>query len=137
MNVVLDPLGPSSFRRSFRLLRPGGRLIMSGMSDMHAGERRSMRRAVSNLLRLPFSGTPWWKGPAVFNENRGVFGLNMLTWWDREGDLSRVARPIVEGLAKGAFEPVVAEAFPFSGAAEAHRSLQEASNIGRVVLVPD
>lgn len=137
VDVVLDPLGPSSFRRSFRLLRPGGRLIMFGISDLHAGERRSMRRAMSNLLRLPFSATPWWKGTAVFNENKGVFGLNMLTWWEREGELSRVIGPIAQGLANGSFKPVVAESFPFSGAPEAHRYLQEASNIGRVVLVPD
>ena len=28
----------------------------------------------------------------MMNENKGVFGLNMLHWWDREGSLDRVDR---------------------------------------------
>ena len=27
---------------------------------------------------------PWWKGLGMMNENKGVFGLNMLSWWDAE-----------------------------------------------------
>jgi NADPH:quinone reductase-like Zn-dependent oxidoreductase len=80
---------------------------------------------------------PWWKGSAIFNENKGVFALNMLRWWDDEGSLSRVLPPIADGLASGAYTPVVAATFPFSRAGEAHRYLQEARNIGKVVLVPD
>jgi NADPH:quinone reductase-like Zn-dependent oxidoreductase len=137
VDVILDPLGPTYFRQDYRLLRPGGRLIMFGMSEVMSGERRNMRRALSALARLPFSTHPWWKSANVFNENKGVFGLNMLTWWDREQDLSRVIRPVEEGLMKGAFRPLVAEAFPFSRAGEAHRCLQKASNVGKVVLVPD
>ena len=110
---------------------------MYGMSEVQSGEKRSMRRALSCMARLPFSTVPWWKGTAVFNENKGVFALNMLRWWDDERDLSRVIKPVEDGLASGAFKPVVAEAFPFSKAAEAHRCLQEARNIGKVVLVPD
>ena len=28
---------------------------------------------------------PWWKGLGMMNENKGVFGLNMLAWRDHEG----------------------------------------------------
>ena len=34
------------------------------------------------------------------NENKGVFGLNMLKWWDDEG-LDRVLEPLAAGLASG------------------------------------
>ena len=50
---------------------------------------------------------------------------------------SRNVVPVGEGLAKGAFRPVVGAVCPFSRAADAHRCLQEARNIGKVVLVPD
>jgi len=138
VDVILDPLGPTSFRTAYRrLLRPGGRLVMYGMSEVQIGERRSRRRALSCLARLPFATVPWWKSAAIFNENKGVFALNMLSWWDQEGSLGRVLEPVGQRLAKGVYKPIVAKAFPFSRAADAHRYLQEARNIGKVVLVPD
>jgi NADPH:quinone reductase-like Zn-dependent oxidoreductase len=36
----------------------------------------------------------------------------------------------------GTIEPVVAEAFPFDRAPEAHRMIAERRNVGKVVLVP-
>lgn len=138
VDVSLNALGPASFHSDYhRLLRPGGRLIMYGLSDVQVGRRRNMRRALGCLVRLPFSTVPWWKGAEIFNSNKGVFGLNMLRWWEDEGDLSRVMRPVAAGLASGAFDPIVAEPFPFSRAADAHRFLEEGRNIGKVVLVPD
>jgi NADPH:quinone reductase-like Zn-dependent oxidoreductase len=69
------------------------------------------------------------------NENKGVFGLNMLKWWDAEG-LDRALEPLSPRLQKGEFEPVVAEAFPFERAADAHRFIAERRNVGKVVLTP-
>jgi zinc-binding alcohol dehydrogenase family protein len=40
------------------------------------------------------------------------------------------------GLQKGELKPVVAEAFPFDRAPDAHRFIAERRNIGKVVLVP-
>jgi NADPH:quinone reductase-like Zn-dependent oxidoreductase len=79
---------------------------------------------------------PWWKSLSILNENKGVFGLNMLHWWDREGDLTRITGPLIEELDAGDLEPVVAEAFPFERAGDAHRFIAERRNIGKVVLVP-
>ena len=44
----------------------------------------------------------------------------MLKWWDREGSLDRVTEPLMADLEAGRLEPVVAEAFPFERAGEAH-----------------
>jgi NADPH:quinone reductase-like Zn-dependent oxidoreductase len=70
------------------------------------------------------------------SENKGVFGLNMLAWWDREGNLNRLLEALTADLASGALSPVVAEAFPFERAAEAHRFIHERRNVGKVVLTP-
>ncbi|HEY8001250.1 MAG TPA: zinc-binding dehydrogenase, partial [Solirubrobacterales bacterium] len=77
----------------------------------------------------------WWKSLAMMNENKGVFGLNMLKWWDAEG-LDRVLEPLADGLASGQYKPVVAEAFPFEQAPDAHRFIAERRNVGKVVLTP-
>jgi NADPH:quinone reductase-like Zn-dependent oxidoreductase len=79
---------------------------------------------------------PWWKSLSMLNENKGVFGLNMLHWWDEEGGLDRVLDPLEPQLEKGELTPVVAEAFPFDRAPDAHRFIAERRNVGKVVLVP-
>jgi NADPH:quinone reductase-like Zn-dependent oxidoreductase len=136
IDVAFDALGPSSFRKDYRLLRQGGRLIMYGASEVQTGERRSVPSALRTLAKSPFSSMPWWKGLAVMNENKGVFGLNMLSWWDAEGSLDRVIEPLIPALQNGQLKPVVAEAFPFDRAPDAHRFIAERRNIGKVVLVP-
>jgi len=137
VDVIMDALGPTSFRKDYRLLRQGGRLIMFGASELQTGSgKRDIPTAVRSLTRMPVATMPWWKSVGVMNENKGVFGLNMLSWWDREGDLDRVTGPLLEGFEKGQLKPVVAEAFPFDRAPDAHRLIEERRNVGKVVLVP-
>jgi NADPH:quinone reductase-like Zn-dependent oxidoreductase len=137
VDVVMDALGPTSFRKDYRLLRPGGRLIMYGLSEVQSGSgKRDIPATLRSLARMPLATMPWWKSLAVMNENKGVFGLNMLHWWDREGDIQRLTEPLLEGLEKGALKPVVAEAFPFDQAPDAHRMLEERRNVGKVLLTP-
>jgi NADPH:quinone reductase-like Zn-dependent oxidoreductase len=136
IDVAFDAIGPSSFRKDYRLLRPGGRLICFGVSEVQAGERRSLRRLARGLAQMPIATMPWWKSLAMMSENKGVFGLNMLAWWDSEGDLRRVIEPLAADLAAGRLQPVVAEAFSFDRAGEAHRFIHQRRNIGKVVLIP-
>jgi NADPH:quinone reductase-like Zn-dependent oxidoreductase len=136
IDVAFDALGPSSFRKDYQLLRPGGRLIMYGASEVQTGEKRNLRAALRTLVKSPFSTMPWWKGLAVMNENKGVFGLNMLSWWDAEGSLDRTIEPLLPGLENGELKPIVAAVFPFDEAPEAHRFIAERRNVGKVVLVP-
>jgi synaptic vesicle membrane protein VAT-1 len=136
IDVAFDALGPSSFRKDYRLLRPGGRLIMYGVAELQEGTSRSVPAIARSLARMPFATLPWWKSLSILNENKGVFGLNMLHWWDREGDVSRITGPLVEQLEAGDLEPIVAESFPFNRAGDAHRFIAERRNVGKVVLVP-
>ena len=136
VDVIIDALGPASFRRDYRILRQGGRLIMFGLGDVQTGERRDIPAVLRSLAAMPLATLPWWKSLAMMNENKGVFGLNMLAWWDREGSLDRALEPLTTGLEDGTLNPVVAETFAFDRAADAHRFIAERKNIGKVVLVP-
>ena len=42
IDIAFDALGPTSFRKDYRLLRPGGRLIMYGLSEAQQGTGRSV-----------------------------------------------------------------------------------------------
>ncbi|HSD24382.1 MAG TPA: medium chain dehydrogenase/reductase family protein [Solirubrobacterales bacterium] len=137
VDLIMDATGPSNFRRDYRLLRQGGRLIMYGLSEASAGTGRDMRKLIGSLARMPFATVPWWKSLQLMSENKGIFGLNMLAWQDREG-LDRVIEPLIGEIEAGTLEidPVVAESFPFERAGDAHRFIAERRNIGKVVLVP-
>ena len=135
LDVIMDAIGPSSFRKDYEILRSGGRLIMYGLSEVQTGEKRDIPAVLRGLARMPLATMPWWKSLGIMNENKGVFGLNMLTWWDDEG-LDRALEPLQAGLGAGDYVPVVAEAFPFERAADAHRFIAERRNVGKVVLTP-
>ncbi len=136
VDLVIDALGPTSFRKDYRLLRSGGRLIMYGLSENSDNGVRSIPATLKSLAKMPLATMPWWKSLMVMNENKGVFGLNMLSWWDREGNLDRVTEPLLADLEAGRLEPVVAEAFPFDRAGEAHEFIAQRRNVGKVVLFP-
>jgi NADPH:quinone reductase-like Zn-dependent oxidoreductase len=137
VDLIMDATGPTNFRKDYRLLREGGRLIMYGASELATEQGRSIPTLARNLMRMPMATMPWWKSLQILSENKGVFGLNMLAWQDREG-LDRVIEPLSKELEAGTIkiDPVIAEAFPFDRAGDAHRFIAERRNIGKVVLVP-
>jgi NADPH:quinone reductase-like Zn-dependent oxidoreductase len=137
VDVAFDALGPTSFRKDYRLLRQGGRLVMYGISEVANERGRDLPAALRSLAKMPLATFPWWRSLQVLNENKGVFGLNMLQWWDREGNIQRAVDPLMEDLTAGRLEPVVGASFPFSRAGEAHAYIAERRNVGKVVLLPD
>jgi NADPH:quinone reductase-like Zn-dependent oxidoreductase len=136
VDIVMDAIGPTSFRKDYRILRPGGRLIMYGLSEALDEGGRNLRGTLTSLLRLPTSTMPWWNAARLLNQNRGVFGLNLLSWWRREGGMDRITRPLLTDLGAGRLAPVIAKTYPFERAGDAHRFLAERRNIGKVVLTP-
>jgi NADPH:quinone reductase-like Zn-dependent oxidoreductase len=129
VDVVLDALG--SFRESYKLLRPGGRMVMYGASQLLTGDKRNIVKTLRAVATMPrFSAIK------LMNDNRSVMGLNMLHWWDERGSLEELIGPLNDLLDRGVIEPVVAEVFPFDRAADAHRYIQERKNVGKVVLTP-
>lgn len=136
VDVAFDAIGPSSFRKDYAILRPGGRLICYGLSEVQTGEKRNLPGLLKGVGAMLTATMPWWKSLMVLNENKGVFGLNMLWWWEKDGGLGRLIEPLAEGLESGAYDPVVAASFPFDRAADAHRFIHDRKNVGKVVLTP-
>ena len=134
VDLAIDALGPASFRKDYRLLRSGGRLVMFGLSEATSAGARNLPATLRSLVSMPLATMPWWKSLSVMNENKGVFGLNMLSWWEREGNLDRVTEPLLADLEAGRLEPVVAAASPSSGPARRtiHRRAPQRRQ-GRVV----
>jgi NADPH:quinone reductase-like Zn-dependent oxidoreductase len=129
VDVVLDALG--EFRESYSLLGTGGRLIMYGASKLASGERRNIARAVKEVATMPR-----FNPLKLMNQNKAVMGLNLLKWWEERGSLEELTQPLIQLVEQGKISPVVAKAFPFDQAGDAHRFIQERKNVGKVVLTP-
>jgi NADPH:quinone reductase-like Zn-dependent oxidoreductase len=130
-DVILDAVGGKSFRVSYDLLRPGGRLVAFGASSVVSGERRNLVTALRAVVRMPrFSMIK------QMSESKAVIGLNMLTLWKDRGSLEPWIGPMREMLEDGTVKPVVAGAFSFEEAGAAQTMIVERRNVGKVVLVP-
>lgn len=133
VELVLDAVGGSSFKKSYRSLSPTGRMGMFGMSAAAGGKRRRLRDVVRALVSTPwFQFTP----PALMNANKGVFGVNLGHLWDESDRVASWMEALLEAYRQGTVRPVVAERFPFERAAEAHHYIQDRKNVGKVLLTP-
>jgi NADPH:quinone reductase-like Zn-dependent oxidoreductase len=130
-DVVMDAVGGNSFRIGYDLLATGGRLVCFGASAVATGERRNVLTALRTVIRMPRFNLV-----KQMSNSKSVIGLNMLALWDHAGTLDEWIAPLRELLDDGTIRPIVAEAFPFDRAADAHRMIAERRNVGKVVLVP-
>jgi NADPH:quinone reductase-like Zn-dependent oxidoreductase len=129
LDVIIDGIGGSSFRKGWSLLRAGGRLVGIGASSVSGGEKRSLPKVAKMLAGMPiFHPIP------MMQSSRGFIGLNMLTLWDSKGSLDEFIEPLRDWVETGKLRPVVAEAFPLERGADAHRFIQDRKNVGKVVL---
>jgi NADPH:quinone reductase-like Zn-dependent oxidoreductase len=130
-DLILDAVGGKSFRRSYSLLRGGGRLIAYGASAVVAGERRNPVAALKAVASMPRFNMIKQTG-----ESKAVIGLNMLTLWKEHGSLQPWIKPLQELFADGTINPVIAGSFNFDDAGAAQTMLVERRNLGKVVLNP-
>ena len=120
-DVVLDGVGGSNFKRSYDLLRPGGRLVAIGSAGVVSGDVKMPRFRIMEQMF----------------ESKSIVGVNVLRLWDNwDSQEMPWVEPLSELLERGHLQPVVAATVPFDDAPEAHRMLVERRNVGKVVLVP-
>jgi NADPH:quinone reductase-like Zn-dependent oxidoreductase len=129
LDLVMDAVGGSSFRKSWSLLGAGGRLVCFGASSVMSGEKRDLR-TIARMLAT----TPVFHPMPMMSSSRAVIGLNMLRLWDAKGSLEEYVQPLRTWVDEGKLRPVVSEAFPLERGPDAHRYMGERRNIGKVVL---
>jgi NADPH:quinone reductase-like Zn-dependent oxidoreductase len=130
-DVILDAVGGKSFRTSYDLLRPGGRLVAFGASAVVSGEKKNIATALRTVLRMPRFNLI-----KQMQTSKAVIGLNMLTLWKDRGTLEPWISPLQEMLEDGTVKPVIAGHFSFEEAGAAQTMIVERRNVGKVVLVP-
>ena len=131
VDLVIDPIGGSHFKKSFAALRHTGRLGMFGLSTASANGLTGKLKLLKAVIQ-----TPWFHPFALFNKNRGVFGLNLGHMWHEPEKVALWMRDILRGVEEEWIRPHVDQAYSFADVGKAHRRLEERKNIGKVVLTP-
>lgn len=130
VDVVLDAVGGKSYRKSYRLLRHGGRLICFGMSSAVAGRTRSLKALGS-----------WWETPSfnaldLMGKNRAVIGVHLGTMGRAEPARVRTwMEEMFKLYRQGKIKPHIGKTFPLAEAAAAHDFIHERKNVGKVLLL--
>jgi NADPH:quinone reductase len=151
VDVVLDGLGGWLSLRSFRALRPGGRLVIYGHSSSISHGHRSWRGWIE-WYTATMTVTLW----GLLSPGRRVSAYRIQKLREGHQVIPRGARhplpvgggprdpelfredfgALLELLREGKIHPVVAERMPLSEARRAHELLESSAAKGKLVLVP-
>ncbi|MBA3568426.1 MAG: zinc-binding dehydrogenase [Pyrinomonadaceae bacterium] len=131
VELVIDPIGGSHWKKSYRALRHTGRLGMFGVSAASANGLKGKFKLLKAAVQMPR-----FHPLGLLNKNRGVFGLNLGHMWHEPEKVVEWVQALMEGVQEGWIRPYVDRAFSFEQAGEAHSYIESRKNIGKVVLVP-
>ena len=131
VELIIDPIGGSHWKKSYKALRSTGRLGVFGISVASDSGKLASLKLIGTALSMPF-----FHPLSLMNQNRGVFGVNMGHLWHEPEKIRAWADRLLQGVAAGWLRPHVDKAFSFDRAGEAHAYLEARKNIGKVVLTP-
>jgi NADPH:quinone reductase-like Zn-dependent oxidoreductase len=131
VDLIIDPIGGSHFKKSYNALRHTGRLGMFGVSSGSANGLSGKLKMLQAAIQMPR-----FHPLGLFNKNRGVFGLNLGHMWHEPEKVALWMRDILRGVDEEWIRPHVDQAFSFDDVGKAHRRLEERKNTGKVVLIP-
>lgn len=128
VDLAIDPTGGASWKKSFGVLRQGGRLGMFGVAG-------ASQHGKLGLLKLVLS-MPFFHPLALMRRNAGVFGVQMHEMYHEADKYRAWMDEVLRGVEAGWVRPHVDKVFRFDEAAAAHAHLEARGNIGKVILVP-
>ena len=132
VDIALDPFGGAVSLRSFRALRPGGRLVVYGRHNTIAHGRKNWP-AVFEWYAATASVALW----GLLSPRRRVLAYRIQKLRIHHQDWFREDfRALLELLREDKIHPVVAERLPLSDARHAHELLESTAAAGKLVLVP-
>jgi NADPH:quinone reductase-like Zn-dependent oxidoreductase len=145
VDVVLDSLGGPISLRSFRALRPGGRLVVFGRYGTIRGGHKDWPAVIKWYAAI---ATVWLWGK--LSPRRHAYSYHVQKYRDKatrrdgavggepmdaEGFREDFAT-LLELLRSDKIHPVVAERLPLTEARRAHELLESSAAKGKLVLVP-
>jgi len=132
VDIALDGIGGPLSLRSFRALRPGGRLVVFGRYATIAQGRKNWPGVIAWYAATGSIALWGWLSP-----RRKVLSYRIQKLRIHHQDWFRADFfALLEMLRRGQIHPVVAERLPISDVRRAHELLGSTAAKGKIVLVP-
>jgi NADPH2:quinone reductase len=129
IDVAFDSLGASTFRKSYNLLRDGGRIVGYGGASFTEA-RNPLKKAKMALEFGIYHPVP------LMMSSKAIIGVNMLRIGDNRPDvLAYSLRKVVDLLAEGKIKPHVGKMYPASEIVQAHKDMQQRKTMGKIGIV--
>lgn len=131
--AVFDANGIATFADSYAHVAPTGRLVIYGFHTM-----LPKTGGKPGLLSLAWH---WWRTPRfdpfkMTEENRSVMAFNLSYLFERRDMLEQGMRRLLEWAEAGRLVPPPITRYPLDHVADAHRDLESAQTVGKLVLEP-
>jgi NADPH:quinone reductase-like Zn-dependent oxidoreductase len=138
-DVILDAAGGESLKRAMRRLGLAGRVVAYGASSLVTGSRRNLPKVIAGVLK-----TPLYTPIGLMNQNKGVFGLNMLRFFEPPAPgqdpyampMARAFDGVVAAFERRELRAIVGKTFALADGGLAQEHLRSRGGVGKVVLVP-
>nr|XP_040047951.1 synaptic vesicle membrane protein VAT-1 homolog [Gasterosteus aculeatus aculeatus] len=129
MDIILDPLGGSDTHKAYNLLKPMGKLITYGASNMLAGQKKNLLAVAKNWYHQFSIHTL-----SLIQGNKSVCGFH-LGYLDGETELlTQAMNTILDLYKQGKVKPRIDSTWHLEQVGDAMRKMQERNNIGKVIL---
>ncbi len=133
MDVVLDSVGGSYFKKDLNLLRPHGRVVAYGaaaFSERNLLKLPSLLPQVVSMLTLSMID--------LMMQSKGFYGVNMLSVAKGNPDLLQYElQEVMKQFAAKKLKTVVSRQMSWQQIGEAHEALENRSSTGKIVLMVD
>jgi len=129
VDVVMDSVGGSVFRKSWKLLAPMGRYVLFGFAAVTGPRTVPKLKAISEYLQVPRIAPP-----SIVSKNVGLLGFNLYMLTHKVDYLRGLLAEIMSLFRRGIVAPVLGGRFPFEKIPEAHVFLQSRRSVGKVLV---
>ncbi|XP_050421793.1 synaptic vesicle membrane protein VAT-1 homolog-like [Adelges cooleyi] len=134
VDLVLDCVCGEECSRGYSLLKPMGKYILFGSSNIVTGETKSFFSAAKS----------WWQVDKIsplklFDENKTLVGFNLrrlLFHQNQAGYVANIFNKVIGLWKDGKVKPVIDSTWAFEDVGEAMQKMHDRKNIGKIVLDP-
>lgn len=129
VDVVFDSLGGQVFKKSKKLLRPTGKIVLYGAAEQ--------MKSVKNKLKLIGLATGFGLSSPIslLMESQAIIAVNMLRVADHRPDIfEHTMKQVVTLAEKGIINPRLDRVFKVDKIAEAHQYIEDRKSMGKVAL---
>jgi len=130
IDTVFDSVGGYTFKKSKRLLKPGGKIICYGASS-----QITERKSIFTLLKVGL-GFGFFSPIPLLMKSQAIIGVNMLKIADYKPELFEYCfKEVLKLWEQKVIQPHLAKTFSYTEIKEAHDFLESRKSIGKVCLI--